>query len=293
MAQDLGGNKVRELPYTGACVVCGTPLNGRLRSYSGGELKDSYCLEHTPSGDVAQGYRHDSLATSSLLIDSGVVGGGAIAGYDPRSSSEQLPDSSYPYFGPLLIDGSDLCQSSNFSSSGKLPSSGGTVQEVMRNRLDGCANQGVIALHHRLVLGYGVTIAAIAIGPSGVYVIDVKEDEAGTAGGNRIGSRSNRRPARLLVNGQERTDLVLKMAWQMDVVRSALDGLPEARGARGQAMLAFVGAKWALLRSGVDIDGVLVAWPQKIAKIVSRPGKLTRTTVARIAEQLAAALPQA
>jgi hypothetical protein len=163
----------------------------------------------------------------------------------------------------------------------------------MRNRLDGCANQGVIALHDRLILGYGVTIAAIAIGPSGVYVIDLKEDGVGTARSNRIGSRSNGRLPRLLVNGQERTELVLKMAWQMDVVRSALDGLPEARGARGQAMVAFVGAKWALLRSGVDVDGVLVAWPQKIAKVVSRPGKLSRTTVARIAERIAAALPQA
>jgi hypothetical protein len=284
---------MRELPYTGACVVCGTPLSAGPRSYSDGELRGSYCLEHTPSGDAVQSYRHDSLATSSLLIDAGVVGRGAIAGYDRRSSSEQVQDSSYPYFGPLLIDGSDLCQTDNVLSSGKLPSFGGRVREVMRNRLDGCANRGVIALHDRLVLGYGVTIAAIAIGPSGVYVIDVKEDGGGIAGSSRIGSRSNRRPGRLLVNGQERTELVLKMAWQMDVVRSALDGLPEARGAPGQPMLAFVGAKWALMRSGVDIDGVLAAWPQKIAKVVSRPGKLSTTAVARIAGHLAAVLPHA
>jgi hypothetical protein len=274
-------------------VVCGTPLSGGLRSYPGGEPRGSYCPEHTPSGDPVQSYRHDSFATSSVLIDTGVGGRGAIAGYDRRSSREQVLDSSYPYFGPLLIDGSDLCQTDNVFSSGKLPSSVGRVREVMRNRLDGCVNRGVLALHERLVLGYGVTIAAIAVGPSGVYVIDVKEDEGGIAGSSRIGSRSNRRPARLLVNGQERTELVLKMAWQMDVVRSALDGLPEARGAPGQPMLAFVGAKWALLRSGVDIDGVLAAWPQKIAKVVSRPGKLSTTAVARIAEHLAAVLPQA
>jgi hypothetical protein len=273
-------------------VVCGTPLNGGLRSYPGGEPRGSYCLEHTPSGDAVQSYRHDALATSSRVSDTGVAVRGAIAGYDRRSSSEQVPGSSYPYFGPLLIDGSDLCQTDNVFSSGKLPSFGGRVREVMRNRLDGCANRGVIALHNRLVLGYGVTIAAIAIGPSGVYVIDVKED-AGSGGNSRIGSRFDRRPARLLVNGQERTELVLKMAWQMDVIRSTLDGLPEARGAPGQPMLAFVGAKWALLRSGVDIDGVLAAWPQKIAKIVSRPGKLSTTAVARIAEHLAAVLPQA
>jgi len=58
-------------------------------------------------------------------------------------------------------------------------------------------------------------------------------------------------------------------------------------------MLALIGAKRSLSRSSVDIDGVLVAGPEKIARIVSRPGKLSRSTVATIAGHLAAELPPA
>lgn len=96
-----------------------------------------------------------------------------------------------------------------------------------------------------------------------------------------------------LVDAQERTQIVSKMAWQMEVVRSILDGLPEARVAPGQPMLALVGAKWGPFRSPVDIDGIYVAWPEEIARVVSGRGPLSRPSVAKIAERLEAELPSA
>jgi hypothetical protein len=168
-----------------------------------------------------------------------------------------------------------------------------TGDRALTSRLDACADRGVIALFDRSVPGYTATIAAIAIGPSGVYLIDVKHCHGGGLEPEDSVSAFWNVAPKPLVSGQERTQIVLKMAWKMEVVRSVLDGLPEARVAPGQPMLALVGAKWGPFRSPVDVDGIYVAWPEKIAKVVSGHGPLSRSSVARIAERLAAELPSA
>ena len=246
---------MRELSHSGECVVCGNRMRGGPHSYSDLDVSGSYCAGPAPTDEVAPAHRHVALAHSS------------------RSR-----------FGPLLLGGPGL------HTPGRSSLTMGR-SEVGR-RLDACANRGVIALHDRFMPGYSGTIAEMAIGPSGVYVIGVKE-QANSPLERAAGPGLQRRSTRFVPNDWERYELVLNMAWQMDMVRSALDGLLEARGAPGQPMLALIGAKRSLLRSAVDIDGVLVAGPQKIAKIVSRPGKLSRSTVAIIAEHLALELPPA
>jgi hypothetical protein len=161
----------------------------------------------------------------------------------------------------------------------------------MLTQLDDCVKRGVIALHDRWAPDYRARITEVAIGPSGIYVIDVKRYESTAVEKDQPGSGVKRRSPRLLVSERERTDLVSKIAWQMGIVRCALDGLSEARGAAGQPMLALVGAKWGPLHSEIDIDGVFVASPEKIAKVVSRPGTLSKSAVQRIAHRLAAELP--
>jgi hypothetical protein len=161
----------------------------------------------------------------------------------------------------------------------------------LSRRLDDCADRGVISLHNRSVPGYGAVIAEIAVSPSGVYLIEVKHcRKSDQADGHSLASSRRLGPKSLLTD-RERTRIVTKMAWQMEVVRSVLDGLPDARVAPGQPMLALVDAKWGPRRTPLIIDGIYVAWPAKIAKCVSRSGTLSRSSIERIAERLAAELP--
>jgi hypothetical protein len=184
--------------------------------------------------------------------------------------------------GPMFADSSALWRAAREVSSS---------DPNLSRRLDGCADKGVIALHARSVPGYGAVIAEIAVGPSGVYLIDVKhclrsngEDDHSPSAGRRLAPKT-------LVTGRERTRIMMKMAWQMEVVKSVLDGLPEAHMSPGQPMLALIDAKWGPRRTPLLIDGIHVAWPENIAKVVSRPGTLGRSSIARIAERLSAELP--
>jgi hypothetical protein len=161
----------------------------------------------------------------------------------------------------------------------------------LSRRLDDCADEGVIALHGRSVPGYGAVIAEIAVGPSGVYLIDVKHCRSNNQPDGHSHTSSHKLAPRSLLSGREWTRLMTKMAWQMEVVRSVLDGLPDARVAAGQPMLALVDAKWGPRRAPLLIDGIYVAWPARIAKCVSRGGALSRSSIERIAERLAAELP--
>jgi hypothetical protein len=161
----------------------------------------------------------------------------------------------------------------------------------LSRRLDDCAEQGVIALHGRSVPGYGAVIAEIAVSPSGVYLIDVKHCRRSNQADGHSPSSSRTLAPKSLLSGRERTRIMTKMAWQMEVVRSVLDGLSDARMAPGQPMLALVDAKWGPRRTPLLIDGIYVAWPAKIAKVVSRGGPLSRSSIERIAERLAAELP--
>ena len=181
-----------------------------------------------------------------------------------------------------------------FAESSVLTRSGLEIQSGdpgLSRRLDDCADHGVIALHGRSVPGYGAVIAEIAVGPSGVYLIDVKHCRSSNQAEGHELSSSRKLAPKSLLSGRERTRIMTKMAWQMEVVRSVLDGLPDARVAAGQPMLALVGAKWGPRRSPLLVDGIYVAWPAKIAKYVSRGGTLSRSSIARIAERLAAELP--
>lgn len=257
MPRSLGG-EVRGTLYARGCPVCGTPLEVGPRGHSDREV--SYCPAHTPSSDVAQGHRHGAV--------------------------EQMFQSSHLRSGPLLLD-----RSSRLDVPGLWPSRA-IGQEVVCRCLDACASRGVIVLHNRFAPGHSGVIAEMAIGPSGIYVIDIKQYEPGAAERGEA-SRLKRRTPRFFVSDGERTELVLNMAWRMDVVRRALRGLPEAQGAPGQPIIAVIDAKWALMHSTVEIDGILLARPEKIAKIVSQPGKLSRSAVERIAERLDAQLPPA
>ena len=190
---------------------------------------------------------------------------------------EQGAHESHPSAAGLLLAITGEPQTTNAWSSGA------AGEHNVGQSLDALADRGVIALHDRRIPGSSGNIDEIAIGPSGVFVIAVERYEGRAAKRDLFGSMFRNRHPGLLDGVCDRTKLVSKMAWQMAVVRNALEEMPGAHFVPGRAMLAFVGAQSSLFRSAFDIDGVWVGWPKDMAKVVSRPGPLDSEMIQRVA----------
>jgi hypothetical protein len=149
----------------------------------------------------------------------------------------------------------------------------------------------VIVMHDRRIPGRGrANIDHIAIGPSGITVIDTKSSrgrvEVRTAG------IVNRRE-QLLVNGRDRTSQLESLERQIEVVaavlvRSGAGHVP----LRGALCFPFMRRQW--LHSG-RVFGELIAVddPAHVAKQLRRPGPIGLEEINRLADVLRAALPPA
>jgi hypothetical protein len=112
--------------------------------------------------------------------------------------------------------------------------------------------EGVVSLHDRAIPGSRADIDHIAIGPSGVYVIDTNVCHGPV---ERIGNR-------LFVDDRDRTDLAIAMSHRVAAVSSALHDMriPISRA------LCFVGGESPptlpfLLR------GVWIGWPVQLYRL--------------------------
>lgn len=157
------------------------------------------------------------------------------------------------------------------------------VASVLEQRLGVRA----VLLHDRKVPRTRGNIDHLAIAASGVWIIDAKR-YAGKVERRDVGGLFTT-DLRLYVGGRDRSKLVHGLGWQLDAVLSALDGadVPVHRA------LSFVDAEWPLLfRKPLQLDGVWVSWPSKLADLIAEPGPLDddliETTARRLAERLPA-----
>lgn len=140
---------------------------------------------------------------------------------------------------------------------------------------------GVELLHDRLVPGSRANIDHIAIGPSGVFVIDAKK-YTGQVEARDVGGLF-RTDERLYVNNRDRTKLVDGILRQVDVVRTAL--CPDFADVEVQGVLCFVGCEWGWLMRTKRIKGVTALWPTALPDHVSVVGSLSDQVTA-IADRL-------
>ena len=147
----------------------------------------------------------------------------------------------------------------------------------------------VVLMHDRRVPGRGrANIDHIAIGPSGVTVIDTKSSrgrvQLATAG------IINRRE-QLLVNGRDRTSQLDSLQRQMEGVAGVQNDAGDV-SVFGALCFPFMRREW--LHYSRARDGLItVDDPSHIAKLVKRAGPLTVDEIAWLAETLAAAFPPA
>jgi Nuclease-related domain len=141
------------------------------------------------------------------------------------------------------------------------------------------AIEGVETLHARAIPGTRSSIDHIAIGPSGVYVIDT-HDHSG-----RVVRRGNR----LFVGSEDRTDLLAAVKVPVDAVASALGDLhlPISRA------LCFTGGDWPPSSPPFMLNGVWVGSANPLYWLVAQPGRLTAREIDAAARLLDERLPAA
>ena len=132
-------------------------------------------------------------------------------------------------------------------------------------------SEGVEVLHDRLVPGSRANIDHIAIGPSGVFVIDAKK-YTGQVEARDVGGLF-RTDERLYVNNRDRTKLVEGVRHQVDVVRVALG--PDFADVAVNGVLCFVGCEWGWLMRSKRVKGVTALWPTALPDHVSIAGSLS------------------
>jgi hypothetical protein len=138
---------------------------------------------------------------------------------------------------------------------------------------------GVETLHARDIPGTRARVEHLAVGPSGVWVI-----EAHDAPGPVV-----RRDRRLFVGGQDRSDLLGAIKVPVDAVAAALGDLhlPVSRA------VCFTRGDWPAHHPPFMLHGVWIGPPNPLFALVAQPGALQSHDIRVAAELLDRLLPAA
>ena len=287
---DMSDSRVMNLRFPGNCGTCGAALDRGARAYWDAQDGVVYCQAHFPGGhEGGPGSRTSTVSTGGLSVkdppveasalERGVAGRSAQREHDRRRvARERRVREEHPVIGGALLAVFGDPQHT------RAWGSGAEGERAVARRLDALDDRGVIALHDRRVPGSSANIDHIAVGPSGIYVIDAKYRETGRAQLRRPGSIFRPKPPQLWVGGRNCTKLVANMAKQVDVVKFVL---PEELRPQVRAILALVNVDWGIFPTAFEIGEFLVAWPKEVARVVSRAGPLSAAEVRSTAGQLA------
>ncbi len=283
-----------KLRFPGACAVCGIALDRGVRAYWDSHAKLVYCSAHTPEADAARALRGlenvgDSSARQADVQagpqDLGVAGRSAQREHDRRAAARvRRVREQHPVIGGALLTIFGDPQSTRAWANGAVG------ERAVGRRLDVLADRGVVTLHDRRVPGSSANIDHIAVGPSGVYVIDAKYRETGRVQLRRSGGLFKPELPQLWIGGRDCTGFISNMAKQVAAVTAVLGEpvRPEVR-----PVLALVNVDWGIFPTALEVDGVTVVWPKEAAKIAGRAGPLSPEQVTNIAQQLAIKLKPA
>lgn len=156
------------------------------------------------------------------------------------------------------------------------------VAAILGARLD----DGVRVLHDRRIPGSRANIDHIAVGPSGVWVIDTKRyrGRVDVSKPPLFGS------AKLTVGGRDRTALVGGVARQVALVTAAAAEI--APGVPVHGVLCFVEGDLPLLGT-LRVGDVRVIGPKRLAKVIDAGGDVSPRSVEALRRALASWFPEA
>ena len=275
-------SKTMRLRFAGRCRECGADLPVGSAAVYDRTTKTVACLECALEPEPEPPC--PPAEVPDVVV--GTAGASAQREYERRTTKRatRIRDA-HPRLGGVILALSDDPQST------KAWSVGARGEELLGRRLDGLAEYGVLVLHDRRIPPTKANIDHIAVGPSGVFVIDAKRYQ-GRPNLRIEGGLFRPRTEKLMVGSRDCTKLVAGVHGQLDRVRTALEraGLAETP-VRG--MLCFVEGDWPLIGGAFTISELDVLWPRKAVEYLVKPGPLDEATVRRVHRVLAEAFPPA
>jgi len=160
---------------------------------------------------------------------------------------------------------------------------GAAGERRVGKRLEEASAHGVIVLHDRRPPGVRWNIDHIAIGPAGIFVIDVKVIK-GKVETRRTGSLFRPGPTQLRVGGRDRSDFLSGMSHQVQAVAHALGAA--ASQVPIQSMIVLDGATWGLFARPLVVSHVWVGWAKAASQAVRHHGPLEHDVVLGLAAAL-------
>lgn len=268
MTLELGPDDKRmRLRYAGTCRLCARELSAGADAVYERVSKTVRCV---------------NCAAGATECDPGSAGASARREYERRRDNRgQRIRADHPKLGGLILALTDHPQST------KAWERGAVGEELLARRLADLPDSFRI-LHDRRIRGTRANIDHIAIGPTGVWVIDAKR-YVGKRPALRVeGGIIRPRVEYLRIGGRDGTKLVQGVQSQVERVTGALgEEAPPVTG-----VLCFLEADWPLIGGSFSVDGVHVLWPrllvQRMTDVPPQP-----INVDLIHTQLARAFPGA
>lgn len=280
------------LRWHGRCFVCGDELPAGERARWDGRARTTTCLtcaawvpylvDHQASGVDTTGE-----AAGQVPSEVGVAGGSALREYARRREARERR--ARERAGVVGVWWTRL---SGDPLSTRWWKQGGDGEVTVARRLaELLGGSGVHLLHDRRMPGRSRSnIDHIAVGPGGITVIDAKT-VAGKVRVEAVGGLFGPRRRELRVKGRDRTRLVYGVRAQAETVRVLLAQRGIAIDVR--CALCFAGVDGLPWFRRLELEGVVVDGPRRVAKLAGRPGIYTDDEVQRIVRLLVAALPSA
>lgn len=260
------------LRYPARCVKCQSALLAGTEALWDNATKAATCLECPSPSDLG-------CVPPSFV--SGTAGASARREAERRSARRaDRIQQRFGRFSRLVMALTDDPQAT------KAWVQGAIGEEGLARMLAPLSEAGLHLLHDRRIPGTRANIDHIAVGASGVYVIDAK----------RYSGRVERRKplfassASLLVAGRDRTKLAAGVEKQVEVVRRVTNGMADVPIS---GVLCFLGADWGLFRQPFTIGDVNVLWPEALSKQLVTDGPLTPATIGAVSSLLESGLPPA
>jgi hypothetical protein len=274
----MAARRIR-LRYATSCARCSTTLEARTSAWWDNETKRARCETCASATTPPQRLLAEESPVQPTPASPSAAGASAVREYERRKSKRETETRArHPRIGGLILALSEEPQST------KAWAIGADGERRLGAGLDKLASGGVVAIHDRRIAGTRANIDHIAVGPTGVWVIDAKRYSGQVAKRDRGGWFST--DFRLYVGTRDCTKLVAAMGKQVAAVRVALG--PEWADVPIRPALCFIDADWAWFARPFEVAGVLVAWPKAIYEQLVRPGPYTPegiTTLATVLEE--------
>jgi hypothetical protein len=279
--------RILDLRWAGRCCLCARALMAGERARWNSVAHTITCLDCD-----ARMHREESRrAVGAPLVAVSVAAG--VPGASARRKYERLHDArerrARARLGLVGVGLARIVGDPRSTSAWKQGADGeAKVAARLGKLLDG---SGVHLLHDRRLTGHGrANIDHLAVGPGGVTVIDSKAVR-GKIRVETVGGLFCKHQQLLRIAGRDRTRLVRGVQRQAEVVREQLRQCGFEEVEVRSALCFCKGERLALRR--LELEGVVLAGPRRVANLARRPGALGQEEVQRLLYALAGVLAPA